>query len=235
MKRKQTTPAVLADDAGSREIVLLWDLWKTLARGTYPEPIADLQRLLNYKCCDGSVAAPCPEFLNACLTTSEKDPRRYMDIIANRFGLLVPSGAYSAFENLIHNEQNGLCLFVDVLDELTVLKGKGYRHGLVSNVWPFPVPELMKSCKLESLFEHVILSCEVGIAKPDTRIFRIAAEKFGVAPEQCIMIGDNPDLDITGALAAKMRAVHIDRYGDSCKFVDGVPVIGNIRELYVSD
>jgi FMN phosphatase YigB (HAD superfamily) len=47
---------------------------------------------------------------------------------------------------------------------------------------------------------------------------------FGVLPENCVMVGDNPSLDIFPVLAANARAVLIDRYED---YVDG---LGNFKD-----
>jgi len=51
-------------------------------------------------------------------------------------------------------------------------------------------------------FRGVISSCDVGSAKPDPTIFREAARRVGVAPEQLLHVGDRYELDVVGALAA---------------------------------
>jgi putative hydrolase of the HAD superfamily len=45
-------------------------------------------------------------------------------------------------------------------------------------------------CDCDELFDHVVLSGEVGVRKPSRRIFRIAAERAGVPPERCLMVDD---------------------------------------------
>lgn len=46
-----------------------------------------------------------------------------------------------------------------------------------------------------------------GVAKPDPKIYALAAKRFGVRPEDCLFLGENL-IEIVGALAAGMRAVH---------------------------
>jgi putative hydrolase of the HAD superfamily len=60
----------------------------------------------------------------------------------------------------------------------------------------------------------VLDSAVVGIAKPDPEIFRIALEALGVPADDTVLhVGDSLRYDVTGALAAGIRPVHLDPYG----------------------
>lgn len=194
--------------ATSRPKVILFDLWKTIARGPYPEPIANFRSILGL---DGLVDDE--QFLRVCLTTGNEDPERYMIEVANHFGVTaLPENALPEFVALIRKEKQGLLTYTDVFKTLWTLKQDGYRLGLVTNSWPFPVRALLEASGLDQLFEHVIASSEVGLAKQDgPEIYFLAATLFGVLPEECVMVGDNPSLDIIPVLAANVRAVLIDR------------------------
>lgn len=218
--------------------VVLFDLWRTIGRGPYPEPITDFRKMLGL---DGKVDEDL--FLRVCLTTSYEDPYLYMLAIAKKFGITaIPDTALGEFEALIRREKNGLCTYADVKDTLIKLKDKGYRLGMVTNSWPFPVRALLQKAGLEGLFEHIICSAACGFAKQDgSEIYFLAATTFGVRPEECVMVGDNPSLDVVPALAAKVRAVLIDRdeiyVNDEGVFKDprlgalGIPFIFNMDEL----
>lgn len=220
--------------------VILLDAWKTLFRGPYPEPPGDTQEILGYKCRRNErgqlkVDEVDHDFLQVCLTTNIEDPYEFLIFIAAHFGLAKPNDLqHRQFQHLVESEKQGLCVFLDVEEELKELNRQGYRLGLLSNVWPFPIKYLLSRRKLDQYFEHLILSYEVGCAKPSARIFEIACDKFGVRPDQAIMVGDNPDLDIVGALNAGVPAVHIDRYPNFPVpvRVPNVPVIGELGELY---
>lgn len=56
----------------------------------------------------------------------------------------------------------------------------------------------------------VLDSGVVGISKPDPRIFELALDALGVAPDRAIHVGDTPAADVEGALAAGVRPVLID-------------------------
>jgi HAD superfamily hydrolase (TIGR01509 family) len=62
--------------------------------------------------------------------------------------------------------------------------------------------------------EFVVDSQIVGVEKPDPRIFAIALERLGVAPERALYVGDIRSVDEKGSRAAGMHFVLIDPYGD---------------------
>lgn len=218
--------------------VILIDLWKTLARSKYPEPIALFKTLLGL---DGKVEDE--DFLRLCLTTPHEDCEQYMRAVAAACGLdTIPVDALAKFESIVRIEKDNLLIYTDVHKVLWQLKEQGYKIGLLTNSWPFPVRALLKSTGLDRLFDEVIISAEVGIAKQDgPEIYYLAAQRFGVRPEECCMIGDNPDLDILPAYAARVVPVLIDRdetYVDGAGMSKrtelhelGIGVIRNLDEL----
>lgn len=75
-------------------------------------------------------------------------------------------------------------------------------------------------------------SMAVGVAKPDPKIFEIALEAVGVAPEEAIHVGDTVEADVAGALAAGVRPIHLDPHGfcpdrthDHITALDEVPTL----------
>ena len=62
-------------------------------------------------------------------------------------------------------------------------------------------------------FTHHICARDSGVAKPDPRIFRAAAERLGVAPAQILHVGDDPAMDMVGAREAGLRTAWINRAG----------------------
>ena len=57
---------------------------------------------------------------------------------------------------------------------------------------------------ITELFKCIVLSEELGIAKPDARIFLWALEQTGLAPEESLYVGDSFDHDVVGAINAGM-------------------------------
>jgi putative hydrolase of the HAD superfamily len=91
---------------------------------------------------------------------------------------------------------------VEVLDEL---RRRGYRLGLIS-VCSEEVPTLWEHTEMAARIDEPVFSCSVGVAKPDPRIYRIAADRLGVEPGECLFVDDQPAF-VEGARAAGMDAV----------------------------
>ena len=66
---------------------------------------------------------------------------------------------------------------------------------------------------VDHLFAGSVSARDAGVAKPDGRIFAAAASRLGLAPQQVLHVGDDPALDVLGALAAGMQAVWVNRDG----------------------
>ena len=84
------------------------------------------------------------------------------------------------------------------------LRGKGVRTALLSNSWG---PNGYERQDFPHLFDAVVISAEVGMRKPEPRIFYHAAELLNTAPDQCVFVDDletnvkaAASLGITGVL-----------------------------------
>lgn len=91
---------------------------------------------------------------------------------------------------------------------LDALHARGYRLGLISNA-DGRVRGLLESAGVAGRLELILDSAEVGMEKPDVRIFQEGARRLGVDPARCAYVGDIYEIDVTGAEAAGMRAVLI--------------------------
>jgi putative hydrolase of the HAD superfamily len=120
-------------------------------------------------------------------------------------------------------------VFDDVLPALETLSARGHKLGVVSN-WDERLRPLLGRLGLDRFFSEVIISCEVGAAKPDSRIFRAAAEKLAVAPGAILHVGDSLEADVLGARKAGWKAIELRRAGEEAR--ERTPgVISSLREL----
>jgi putative hydrolase of the HAD superfamily len=90
---------------------------------------------------------------------------------------------------------------------LASLRGS-IRLGVVSNAWPSLCERARERWRLASLFETMVFSCEVAIAKPDERIYRIACARLDVQPEEVLFIDD----DVKNVEAAAALGMHALRF-----------------------
>lgn len=65
-----------------------------------------------------------------------------------------------------------------------------YKLGLLSNAWDDLRQTMHDRWGMDSLFDEMIISAEVGIVKPDPRIFHLAAQRLGVSPGEMVFIDD---------------------------------------------
>ncbi len=84
---------------------------------------------------------------------------------------------------------------------------RSYRVGLLSNSTLRLEKELLEGNGISHLFHVVINSARVGVAKPDPRIYRLAAERIGAAPAACVHIDDLLP-NVEGARQAEFQAIH---------------------------
>ena len=118
--------------------------------------------------------------------------------------------------------------FPDALQVLREL-GRSLRLGLVTNGPCDLQYDKLDISGLNGCFGAIVVSREVGIAKPDPRIFAIALDRLEVPASDAVFVGDNPKTDITGAHAAGMKAVWLNR--DNAPSPDGTVPDATIRSL----
>jgi HAD superfamily hydrolase (TIGR01549 family) len=97
-------------------------------------------------------------------------------------------------------------LFADVLPTLAQLRERVTSLVLITNGAGSTQRHKAEATGLTSLLDAVIISGEVGVAKPDPAIFMLAAAAAGVPPEAAWHVGDNLTADIAGARNAGLAA-----------------------------
>lgn len=82
---------------------------------------------------------------------------------------------------------------------------------IVSNNLLHEQREKLRGCGLDRYVDVLVVSEEVGVSKPATRIFEVALERAGVRASEAVMIGDSWANDVEGARAAGIRPVWFNR------------------------
>ena len=108
-----------------------------------------------------------------------------------------------------------------------------YPLGLITNGPTDAQWRKINKFDLSEIFEVILISGQLGIAKPDPRIFDVALEGLRVAPEEAIMVGNSLEHDHMGAMNAGVRFVWANHRG--MDLPDGWPepdhIVGNFAEL----
>ena len=113
------------------------------------------------------------------------------------------------------------------------LKDKGYRMHMTSNGFHEVQYKKLAACGLLDYFDTVILSEDAGVNKPAQAFFDYALRQSGAALETTLMIGDNLQTDILGALHAGIDALLFNRWNVDVKESPQVPtfVVDHLRDI----
>jgi len=101
-----------------------------------------------------------------------------------------------------------LCIFfAGALELLAQTRANGYKLAIVTNgLLRTQQPRIMHSA-LQPLIDQGLISEAEGVRKPEAEIFLRAAQRLGVEPQECVMIGDNPHADVWGAMQVGMKTI----------------------------
>lgn len=94
----------------------------------------------------------------------------------------------------------------DWIKQLRMLRANGIGVGMISNMVPTWDAHWRRMLGEVDIFEHIVLSFEVGHRKPEKEIFHHAAKLAGIPPSDCILI-DDLDVNCSGARAAGWKAM----------------------------
>ena len=119
-------------------------------------------------------------------------------------------------------------LFPDAIETLDALGG--FRLGVISNGSSARQRQKLATVGIVDRFAAVVISEDIGVAKPHPGIFEAACEAVGASPSACVHVGDRLDADALGARGAGLTGVWLDRNGTGGAPA-GLPTIPRLSEL----
>ena len=113
-----------------------------------------------------------------------------------------------------HKQKAGraLRLFRDVREMINLLKPR-LHLALITNGASDTQRGALRILDIEKVFDKIVISGEVGVAKPDPSIFSLALHSLGIGPENCWHVGDSLRTDVEGAINSGLTAVWLNRIG----------------------
>lgn len=121
--------------------------------------------------------------------------------------------------------------FPETLSVLEKLRGN-YPLGLITNGAPDIQLAKIDGSGIRHYFDSITISGEVGIGKPDPKIFDTALQALGSSVEDTLMVGNSLGRDVAGAQKFGMRAVWVNRTGATRKIdVEPYAEITSLEEL----
>jgi HAD superfamily hydrolase (TIGR01549 family) len=155
---------------------------------------------------------------------------RYVQAICDEAGISLPPDKQLAMIKKVLKEFTGVFkLFEEVLPLFSALKEKGYVLGIISNA-DKSIGEQIDRTGIKRYLDVLVTSDQVGVEKPDAKIFLAALDRTQIKAENAIYVGDQYQSDILGALNVGMKAVLMDRYEINTN-ISGCPRIITLNEI----
>jgi len=107
-----------------------------------------------------------------------------------------------------------------LVDTLRALRRR-VRTGLLSNNFPDLRVLICETWQFGDAFDDMVISAEVGLVKPDPRIYRLAAQRLGVEPAAALFVDDSRR-NIEGAQAVGMPTVHFSNPQQAIREVEAL-------------
>jgi len=117
-------------------------------------------------------------------------------------------------------------LFDDTIEFLEYVKKEGYSVVLVSNATPRG-KEVFEKFGLRKYFDLTVFSFEVGLVKPNPRIFSLVTRQIG---KPLVHVGDIYEMDVVGARNAGINAVLLNRFGF---YKEGIKTLRDLEKLEI--
>jgi len=209
----------------------LWDIWPTIAIAErrlhdwlishYPR-IAAQYTALELRALAGEVAAADPSLAHDRTAVR----KRALAAAAQRCGY--PNFLVEPAFEVFFAARNEVIFFEEVIPALERLQSR-YTLGAVTNG-----NADLGRIGLDHLFDFCLSPVDIGVAKPDTAMFREAIRLVGADPHEILHVGDDPIHDVRGARTAGMRTCWVNRGNGSWPGNDPADIeVSTLEELEV--
>jgi 2-haloacid dehalogenase len=115
-----------------------------------------------------------------------------------------------------------LSTFPEVKEVLNNLKEKNYKLAILSNGTPALLNKLVKSNNLESTFDDIFSVEEVGIYKPDSKVYDIPIKKYQIQKDEVVFLSANT-WDVSGGGNYGYNSVWVNRNNNIFDYLDYKP------------
>lgn len=178
-------------------------------------------------------AWPIPAMHGLRIETAAAHPELAHDFTAQRRLTLasafrqcgVDDAPIDALWEIYFQARNTVTLFPDALAALTRLAARWPLASLTNGN-----ADLHRT-GIDAYFRHAVAARDIGVAKPDARIFHAAAARLHSTPGAVLHVGDDPELDILGARRAGLRTAWVNRHGNPWPAALGAAPDITVRDL----
>lgn len=167
-----------------------------------------------------------PPFLSGAISFREHRRRRVRELFIDG-AALTDREADERFEHFSQEYRRNWRLFDDVPGCLASLAG--HRLGILSNGNSAQQRQKLRHTGILDRFSTILISEDIGLAKPGREIYLAACRFVGCRPDECVYVGDRLEADALGSRSAGMRGIWLDRR--RCGATTDIEVIHTLAEL----
>ena len=128
----------------------------------------------------------------------------------------------SSMRNELLNLYKILSPFKEVPEVLKSLKDKNFKLAILSNGTPSLLNELVKSNNLENIFDDIFSIEEVGVYKPDSKVYHIPIKKYNIRKNEVAFLSANT-WDVSGGGNYGYNSIWVNRNNNTFDNLDYVP------------
>ena len=138
----------------------------------------------------------------------------------------------SSMKNELLNLYKILSPYKEVSETLKALKEKKFKLAILSNGTPSLLNELVKSNNLNNLFDDIFSIEEVGVYKPDSKVYDIPIKKYKIKKDEIAFLSANT-WDVSGGGNYGYQAIWVNRNNNIFDNLDYKPIseIKSLKEL----
>ena len=138
----------------------------------------------------------------------------------------------ASMKNELLNLYKVLSPFEEVPEVLKILKDKNYKLGILSNGTPALLHQLIESNNLQNIFDDVFSIEEVGIYKPDSKVYDMPIKKYNIQKEEVAFLSANT-WDVSGGGNYGYSSIWVNRNNNIFDKLDYEPKsqIKNLKQL----
>ena len=121
-------------------------------------------------------------------------------------------------------------MYDDAKKILPFLKGQGIKLILATNGYK-STKSVIKHFGLNKYFDHILISCDIGISKPNPKLYQFISKRLSLKPKEILCIGDSYPTDIIGARMSGCGAAIIDRKNKEYKKKYDCIYLNNLTQI----
>ncbi len=152
------------------------------------------------------------------------------EILQKNKAAKISDALLSKFQSDMDAQLSSLSLYDDFLPTIDILKTLWYETAVVSNLskpYSYPLTNLVS----KDMFDYKILSYEVGMQKPDRKIFDHLKDISWYSSDEIVMVGDSLKSDVQWAKNSGIQPIHIDRSSNGLVYHADYISISTLKQL----